>query len=554
MSQPRFVWQISGPCRRARRPFPITLQGGRAWIARLAGVATAAATLFIAAVAPVDALAASNLLQNPSLENASGNTPTCWRLAGYGTNTYRWLRTTDAHSGNYAENLDITSWSSGDRKLLSALDSGTCAPAATVGVQYTVTAWYKGAGPRFYAYFRNSSGSWRFWSESGNYPASSSWVQGSWTTPAFPSGGTLIAVGLGIDGGTGSLTMDDLSLTQAGGTTGPSVPTGLAATAGDRQVSLSWNASTDSVGVSGYDVYRGGTRIAQTSGTSYIDTGLTDGTTYTYTVAAYDAAGNTSAQSGPVSATPVAPSGHFGTVASGQGSLPAGYPRPDATCAAEVRSAPENRPGNVAANHTMPANNGANVNWNHETDFPLFTHELSYVTGHYTGTTDEILQWGACKWGLDEDLLRADAAQESWWHQGSIGDTCGGTGSTGIGSYGILQVKNKNCSGSQVLGGWPDTQTDTALAVDYTAMHFRACFDGAYQGYLYDGKSVSQDIAAHQSYADPVPLTGDHGQDYVLWGCVGQWYSGGWWDSGARGYVSAVQGYMRSKPWTQPGF
>ena len=39
------------------------------------------------------------------------------------------------------------------------------------------------------------------------------------------------------------------------------------------------------------------------------------------------------------------------------------------------------------------------------------------VTGNFTGTTDEILQWAACKWGIDEDLVRAQVAIESWWDQ-----------------------------------------------------------------------------------------------------------------------------------------
>ncbi len=87
-------------------------------------------------------------------------------------------------------------------------------------------------------------------------------------------------------------------------TTPPSVPTGLTAAAvSASQVNLSWTASTDNVGVAGYKVYRGGTQIASTTATSYSDTGLTASTTYIYTVAAYDAAGNVSAQSGGASAT-----------------------------------------------------------------------------------------------------------------------------------------------------------------------------------------------------------------------------------------------------------
>ncbi len=89
-------------------------------------------------------------------------------------------------------------------------------------------------------------------------------------------------------------------------TTAPSVPSGLHATSGDGQVSLSWTAATDNVGVTGYRVYRNGNLITTVTGTSANDTGLTDGTSYSYTVSAIDAAGNASAQSGAVSATPQA--------------------------------------------------------------------------------------------------------------------------------------------------------------------------------------------------------------------------------------------------------
>jgi len=84
-------------------------------------------------------------------------------------------------------------------------------------------------------------------------------------------------------------------------TTPPTVPTGLTAVASASQVSLSWNASSG-IGVTGYRVYRNGTQIAAPASNSYIDGNLVPGT-YSYTVAAVDAAGNVSAQSGSVSAT-----------------------------------------------------------------------------------------------------------------------------------------------------------------------------------------------------------------------------------------------------------
>jgi chitodextrinase len=109
----------------------------------------------------------------------------------------------------------------------------------------------------------------------------------------------------------------------------PTTPTNLTAVAtSTSQINLSWTASTDNVGVAGYRIFRGGSQIATVTGTSYSNTGLSSGTTYSYTVVAYDPGGNTSAQSAPAAATtqgtaptgdtqaPTAPSGLTATAMS----------------------------------------------------------------------------------------------------------------------------------------------------------------------------------------------------------------------------------------------
>ena len=109
-----------------------------------------------------------------------------------------------------------------------------------------------------------------------------------------------------------------VTTTPASDTTPPSVPAGLSASAiSTSQITLSWNASTDNVGVTGYKVYRSGNQIGTTPTLSYTDTNLSAGTSYSYTVAAYDAANNTSGQSGAVgvmtqsvAANPTGPSGY----------------------------------------------------------------------------------------------------------------------------------------------------------------------------------------------------------------------------------------------------
>ncbi len=90
-------------------------------------------------------------------------------------------------------------------------------------------------------------------------------------------------------------------------TTAPSAPTGLVATGGAGQVALSWTAATDNVGVTRYNVIRDGVPVGTATGTTFTDSSVVAGSSYSYTVTAQDAAGNVSAPSG--SATATVPSG-----------------------------------------------------------------------------------------------------------------------------------------------------------------------------------------------------------------------------------------------------
>jgi hypothetical protein len=93
----------------------------------------------------------------------------------------------------------------------------------------------------------------------------------------------------------------------------------------------------------------------------------------------------------------------------------------------------EPRPGNYSANHTtVRGSDLVTYVADAALSFLLLGGNalLRWVDGQFTGTTDEILQWGAHKWGFDPDLVRAIAANESWWHQSETGA-----------SYGILQIQ-----------------------------------------------------------------------------------------------------------------
>jgi chitodextrinase len=120
---------------------------------------------------------------------------------------------------------------------------------------------------------------------------------GSYTATARQNGNAWVmqVVGFRADAGSGDAAP-------------PSVPTGLSATAtSSTTIDLSWNASTDDNGVAGYRVFRNGVQVATPTTTSYQDTGLAPATTYTYTVSAFDASGNTSASSANASATTPGP-------------------------------------------------------------------------------------------------------------------------------------------------------------------------------------------------------------------------------------------------------
>ncbi len=112
-----------------------------------------------------------------------------------------------------------------------------------------------------------------------------------------------------------------------GDTQAPEAPAGLAVTAvSSSQIDLSWGASTDDSGVAGYKVYRAGIFLQTvTAGTATTDLGLSPNTAYCYQVAAFDAAGNESAQSAQSCATtfaatdtepPTTPAGLNATAAS----------------------------------------------------------------------------------------------------------------------------------------------------------------------------------------------------------------------------------------------
>ena len=220
----------------------------------------------------------------------------------------------------------------------------------------------------------------------------------------------------------------------------------------------------------------------------------------------------------------------------------------DAAAAAKVhRSAWEPRRANSRYNNTVPthlrlqlekiADHAYDPRWN--------KYILRRVTGHFTGTTDQIFQWAAAKWGLPDNLLRTIAYMESNWHQSNYGDYVHNRAQClpGYGrlpcpvTFGIVGTKSTSWPGV-----FPWNRDSTAAAVDVLGGWLRGC----YEGWVWW-------LRQHGNRSRGVYHAGD------LWGCAGAWYSGNWHDGPATGhggqsYSQRAQYWFKERPWLRPHF
>jgi peptidoglycan/xylan/chitin deacetylase (PgdA/CDA1 family) len=203
---------------------PATLSSFLDWLAPRSGIGTTVKTVDGVVGGsqrpPVPGPPSPAAVQNPSLEAATAGVPDCFQLGGYGTNTGTWTHATDPRSGQYAERVDVTSYTDGDRKLVTRQDAGGCAPGVTPGHTYRLGTWYKGSWAtgvrvKMSIYYRSATGVWTFWTNGPALTATGTWAQTEVTTPAVPSGATNISFGVAL-AGVGDLTVDDFSLADTG--------------------------------------------------------------------------------------------------------------------------------------------------------------------------------------------------------------------------------------------------------------------------------------------------------------------------------------------------
>lgn len=277
--------------------------------------------------------------------------------------------------------------------------------------------------------------------------------------------------------------------------------------------------------------------------------------THVLTVAAFSKGGTTPlatatvnvvvANNAPASAV------YFGTLPPGS-SLPT-----DKQCAVLISATPESVPQNSTPNHFSLTTSDLGTFYSEPFWFNYSASTYTNrVTGAYTGSTDMILRWAACKWGIDEDVVRAEAMLESEWTQGSPTYTA-----TSHAGWGDNRTAKSQCETSEWVGWlnppgecwqscgifqtkvfdfnvWPAACESTAFNADFRMAYQRACMDG-------NGPSwYSRDLPAAGYPAYP-----NGSADQMFWGCMGAWYSGGWYDADALAYIAEVQSAVASKYW-----
>ena len=181
--------------------------------------------------------------------------------------------------------------------------TGTFTPSILTAGPYDVYIWYV-AGSN-----RSTQTRWRTVYSGGNVEVrvdqtktGSQWVKIAEAKPfAVGTSGYVRTYSATGDSVSKVIVADAVKFVYVGDTEPPTAPTNLTATAvSSSQISLSWTASTDNKGVAGYKIYRNGGEVGTSTSNSYVDSGLTANTQYSYYVKAYDAAQNLSDPSNTV--------------------------------------------------------------------------------------------------------------------------------------------------------------------------------------------------------------------------------------------------------------
>jgi len=286
-------------------------------LAGLVVVGLAAATVLLTAV---PASAATTTIAPASLTSTKGS------IASGGTAAKLAVKDQSGTQDNFSKYVEFDTVSAGYAGYRQYQVPTSIAPSSVTSI--TVDANYRGPA--------NAEQAWTWslynwstsaWTTIGTNSGATSWkwkeftFAGPTSAASYVSSAGLVRVQLSATNGVDNALLDYEAITVVSGstppadTTAPSAPTGVNAPGKTAtSVTLAWNASTDDVGVTGYEVFvnGSGTAAATSTTTSATVSGLTANTSYAFTVKARDAAGNRSAASSALNVTTLAASG--GTV------------------------------------------------------------------------------------------------------------------------------------------------------------------------------------------------------------------------------------------------
>lgn len=234
--------------------------------------------------------------------------------------------------------------------------------------------------------------------------------------------------------------------------------------------------------------------------------------------------------------------------------------------------------------------------------------DFANVDGNYSGTTDDLIRIAACKWGIDEDVIRAQLTNETKWHQdcaalhgGSTCNDCGdynnpagdpsGLPVTPITPGGVFSaldgvgirngspvVSPNHCDSWGIAqtkvyyqwATWPMIAYSTPFALDFRFAEMRACINGDHYNY-YASQSASA-ATDYQTFVNaakanpnelvsavsstpqwPQPTAMTPGSEtvlqYVTWGCFATHFCGNWNTGSCTSYMNEGYNNYVNKNW-----
>jgi hypothetical protein len=219
------------------------------------------------------------------------------------------------------------------------------------------------------------------------------------------------------------------------------------------------------------------------------------------------------------------------------------------------------------------------------------------VDGNYSGTTDDLIRISACKWGIDEDYIRAQSWIESGWHQ----DCAAAHGGTGC-SEGGDENNPAGCTPSSITGftstsaatptltasgqfcdmegfgglsgtnqydtwgiaqtkvyyewaTWPMIEESTPFSLDYRYAEMRGCVNGDQYGYFNSqsrksGSDYKRAVSnATNNPSGPSSVSGWTNLQYLAYGCIQTHFTGNWFNGRADSYLRGFLSTLNSAPW-----